>query len=124
MKHICVLIFFNLFAIAIYCQRGYYSTDSVTTSGVLLIDGGKYSNSRFVMVKMKGDYLKLTPDTVQEYSFNNGRVYKSFDVILDTMPERFFLKRLAEGKIELYYLSAGGVKAGIILIIRIVQNRY
>lgn len=111
MKRICILLFLNLFAIAIYGQRGYYSTDSVTTSGVLLIDGGKYSNSRFVLVKMKKETIKLSPDTVLEYSFNNGRVYKSFNVILDSLPERFFFKRLVEGRLELYYLSASEGKS-------------
>jgi hypothetical protein len=87
-------------------QFDYYTTDSIKTHGIKLIDGGDYANSRVCQVKRGDEIVNYFPDEISEYGFKNGRIYVSFPVLSDGKITRYFFKRLVDGKINFYYLGA------------------
>jgi hypothetical protein len=111
MKRFLYFILINLFVINTYGQKGYYSTDSITFSGIDLVDGSIKMNQRFCQIKKGEEILKYSPYEVKEYGFQNGLTYKSFEIKLNDQVTRYFLERVIEGKINLYLLrTEGGVK--------------
>lgn len=105
----CTLIF-NLFSIFTFGQSDFYSTDSTILSGIQLLDGGEIDNARFCQVKQSENILKYSPYEIKEFGFSDGRIYRSFQVENNDTISRYFLERLFEGKVNLYYLK---VKRGI-----------
>lgn len=82
----------------------YYSTDSTTIAGIVLVEGNDIENSRFCQIKEGDKVIIYTPYEVKEYRFKNGRTYKSFPIKINDTISRYFLEKLVEGKTNLYYL--------------------
>jgi hypothetical protein len=80
--------------------------DTVIKVGCNLVDGGDIVNSRFCQVKKGEMVIKYSPDEVKEYGFKSGRTYRSFAIPLNDQTNRYFLERLVNGKVNLYYLKA------------------
>jgi len=82
----------------------YYSTDSTTIAGIVLVEGNDIENSRFCQIKEGDKVIIYTPYEVKEYRFKNGQTYKSFPIKINDTISRYFLEKLVEGKTSLYYL--------------------
>jgi hypothetical protein len=108
------LLFFNLLSLIISGQADYISTDTSTTSGIKLIDGGEILNSRFCQVKVKQKIVQYSPLEIHEFGFTDGRVYISKEIKLTDSSERVFLERLSSGRINLYYYKSKGSKIYIL----------
>jgi hypothetical protein len=110
MRKTYLLIILCLFTFSLFGQPGYFLTDSTKSSGVFLILGG-IENTYFCEVKQGNGSIKYTPSEINEYGFENGPVYKSFDITIDSKQQRYFFEQLVSGDICLYYLSLkGGIK--------------
>ena len=90
-------------------QAEYYSKDSIKkVGGFKLIDCGPALNAKQCLVKIEQNTVAYTPEEVIEYQFKNGRFYKSFAVKSDEQKKYYFLERIVNGKLILYYLKAEG----------------
>jgi len=108
-KQLFFLLIINLLSITVFsqkeCTKDYYSTDSSMVNGITIISGNDFTNSRYCQVIKGGNLIQLSPNEITEYGFKNGRVYKSFDVVVDNITKRYFLERLTKDKIGLYYFK-------------------
>jgi hypothetical protein len=95
------LLSFNAFS-----QSEYFATDSMTSVGIKLIDGGDIDNSRFCQVKQGERVIRYSPREVKEFKFKDGRIYFSRNIKIDNEEKKVFLERLNEGSINLYYYKA------------------
>lgn len=100
----CIL-FLNLLPLTISGQNEYISTDSKTTIGIKLVDGGDVLNSRFCQVKKRNNIIKYSPYEIEEFGFKDGRVYLSKEIQLSDSVQKVFLERLSKGKANLYYFK-------------------
>ena len=101
----------TLFGQVAYSQNSdYIATDSSVTSGIKLVKGLDKENAQFIRVKAENEVLKYSPAQLKEYGFKNGEVYVAFDVVINGKNERYFLKRVVNGGISLFYLK---LKAGV-----------
>jgi hypothetical protein len=98
---ICCIALFTL-SIKSQAQNDYYATDSLIISGVKLVEGGEIINSRFCQIKKGESIIRFTPEEITEYGFGNGVSYFSREIKLNGTPVRVFLRRLVQGKINLY----------------------
>jgi len=78
--------------------------------GVKLINGGELVNSRLCQVQLGEKTTEYTPYEVEEYGFENGRIYVSKEIRLADSPQRVFLERLHKGETSLFYYRQKGVK--------------
>lgn len=99
-----------LITIIVKGQSEYFSTDSSTSVGIKLKDGGDLINSQLCQVKEGDKVIQYTPYEVKEYGFKNGRVYISKEISIADSTEKVFLERLYKGETTLYYYKGKGVK--------------
>lgn len=102
MKNFLFVLFISLFPLFLYAQRGYYSIDSTTFSGIKLKDDGNL-NFKFCQVRKGNQIIRFSPDEIESYGFNDRRFYKAFTIEVKNRQERYFLQRLVRGKVNLYY---------------------
>lgn len=115
MKQFILVIIVLIFTIPVFGQRGYYGTDSTMSVGIELRDLG-ISNSYFCSVKKGDDIIKFTPYEVSDYGFDQGLIYKAFDILIDEKKERYFFEQMVKGNINLYILRLkGGISKYYIL---------
>jgi hypothetical protein len=100
-----LLFTFNLVFLysLLVAQNDYFSTDSLSSYGIKLIDGGAYKNSMQCEVKKGERSIIYGPDKVVEFGFSDGRVYVRKSIRIDTIERKVFLERLVRGKINLYF---------------------
>jgi hypothetical protein len=101
-KQILILIL-NILSINLFCQKGYYFSDSTSSYGIYIVDGGARSNSKICQVKQKDRIVIFTPDELKEYGFENGKTYISKKIQINDSNQQVFLERVFSGKINLYY---------------------
>jgi len=105
-----IILTLILSTIIVKGQSEYFSTDSSTSFGIKLIDGGDLINSQFCVVKQGDKTIKYTPNEVKEFGFKDGRVYISKEIQIIDSSIRVFLERLHKGETVLYYYKGKGVK--------------
>ena len=110
MRILYIIFIVALLPILSFGQRGYFSTDSLTSVGVKLIDSGDLINSQFCQVKKGDKVVRYTPHEVKEYGFADGRVYVSMEIHIADSSKRVFLERLHKEKTNLYYYKGNKVK--------------
>lgn len=104
MKYINVLIsVLFLYGVEAYSQNDYFSTDSIKSVGVKLVNGGSIDNSSFCQVKTGDSVFKYSPDLVKEYGFSGGRVYISKPIMCSDSVRNVFMERLVKGKTSLFF---------------------
>lgn len=104
MKGICLyILFLGLFSLNLSGQSGYIIYDSTMTAGLKLIDNGPILNSRYIQVREKRNIIKYTPYELDEFGFNDGRIFVSRNIQVFDSSRRVFLERLSKGKANLYY---------------------
>jgi len=116
---IWVVFFFPIF---IYGQTGFYSADSIISTGIKLIDGGELINSKYCQIQKGNDIIQFSPLEVNEYGFNSGSNYKSFQLNINDTTSHYFLERLSDGKIKLYYLKSESGKIFFYLTVKDSAN--
>lgn len=109
MKFFLFVLFISLFPLFLYAQRGYYSIDSTTFSGIKLIDGGNL-NFKICQIRKGSKKIQYSPDQVKSYGFNDRRFFKAFTIEVKDRQERYFLELLIPGKVNLYYAVVEGEK--------------
>lgn len=103
-KRWIVMILFTSLAQFTYSQRSsYIATDTSAQSGLQLIEGSARTNARFIQSKKGHEVIKYYPDQLKEYGLKDGTVYESTRISVSGQGKHVFLKRLEEGKINLYY---------------------
>lgn len=107
MKKYLLFLLISVFATSLYAQRGYYTIDSTTYSGVKLIDGGKM-NFKLFQVRKTAEKIQYSPEQVFSYGFNDRRFYKAFSIDVNGKQERYFLQLLVPGRVNLYYAVIEG----------------
>jgi len=96
-----LVLFF--FPIVLQGQQNYYITDSSKVEGVSLITGGNMINYQYCQILDNDKIIKLTPDEVKEYGFDNGKVFVSKEIEDMFKTKRVFLELLSSGDINLYF---------------------
>ncbi len=107
MKRIILTLLIVFPALLSKAQSDYYATESSVVVGVTIIDQGAFSNARSCMVKKGNEYVKYTPYELTEYQ-TKGTVYVSKEIEHNGEQKRFFLERLADGEVSLYYFRERG----------------
>lgn len=110
MKHYCITFLFSLLPTLFFGQEEYFSTDTTSTHGIKLVDGGDLINSQFCQVKKGAKTIQYTPYEVKEFGFKDGRVYISKEIQIADSSKRVFLERLKKGNTTLFYYSGKGLK--------------
>lgn len=103
---ILLLILYQCISNVLYCQKSFYTTDSVANYGVSIISNDRRTNSiQFLVEKNNGDVCQFTPHEVKYYCIDGKLFYKSFEIFRDSITsERYFLNRLVDGHYSLYVL--------------------
>lgn len=109
MKNLFALLIFCLFTFPLLGQDGFYSSDSLLVVGLKLIDNG-ILNHYTCSVSSDSGIVLFTPDEINEYGLNDGRVYEAFNVTVGNVVERYFLEQYVDGKVSLYALKLKGSK--------------
>lgn len=110
MKQLLLLFIIAYLPIYTFGQSDYFTNKNSISTGIKLVKGGELMNSKFCQVEDGKNIIRYTPHEVNEFGFQDGRVYVSKDIkIADTL-KRVFLERLNQGKITLYYYRAKGIK--------------
>jgi hypothetical protein len=107
MKHIIILILILVITLPIFAQKGYYSSAERVVAGVEIINTG-INNTYYCSLKEEDEVYKFSPYDIYEYGIKSGHIYKAFDVIIDGVKERYFLRHIVEGEIDLYHLKLKG----------------
>ncbi len=110
MKHLYIIFTISLLPILSFGQSEYFSTDSSTSVGIKLIDGGDLINSQFCQVKKGEKTIQYTPYEVKEFGFKDGQIYISKEIQIADSSKRVFLERLHKGNITLYFYRGKGIK--------------
>lgn len=110
MKKCYTIALIVLIPILSYGQGEYFTTDSLTSFGLKLIDNGDLMNSRICEVKIKDKIVQYSPYEVKEYGFKNGRVYKSREIQLGDSTQKVFMECLTSGETTLFYYRGKGIK--------------
>lgn len=110
MKHLYIIFLISLLPTLSYGQREYFSTDSTSSYGIKLVDGGDLINSQLCQVKKGDKILQYTPCEVKEFGFKDGRVYVSKEIQIADSSKRVFLERLEKGNTTLYYYRGKKLK--------------
>jgi outer membrane protein W len=100
----------TLLPILSFGQSEYFSTDSTSSYGIKLVDGGDIINSQLCQVKKGDKVLQYTAYEVKEFGFKDGRVYVSKEIQIADSSKRVFLERLEKGNTTLYYYRGKGLK--------------
>jgi len=77
--------------------------DTVSVIGIQLKDEGELVNAQFCQIVKGEKIIKYTPYEIREYGFKDGRVYISYDVIVNETKKKVFLEQVVKGNISLYY---------------------
>lgn len=101
-------IFCNFFYLS-YGQSGFYTTKSTGYEGITIEFGTGISNASECRVKMKDTVLTFSPAEVISYGIRGEKVYYSKEVNYGNTTQKYFLERINNGKINLYFLAT---KAG------------
>ncbi len=110
MKHLYTIFLISLLPILSFGQSEYFSTDSTSSYGIKLVDGGDLINSQFCQVKKGDKTIQYTPYEVKEFGFKDGRVYISKEIQIADTSKRVFLERLHKGNTTLYYYKRKTIK--------------
>lgn len=109
MKKTIFLLIILLSPIFLFAQRGYYSIDSTSFTGIKLIDGGNL-NFKICQIRKGEKIIQYSPEQVKSYGFNDRRFYKAFSIDVNGRQEKYFLQLLVPGKLALYYAVVEGEK--------------
>lgn len=109
MKKFLFFLFICLLPSILFAQRGYYSIDSTTYTGIKMIDGGNL-NFKSCQIRKGEKKIQYSPDQIKSYGFNDRRFYKAFSIDVNGRQERYFLQLLIPGKVNLYYAVIEGEK--------------
>lgn len=110
MKHLYIIFLISLLPILSFGQSEYFSTDSTSSYGIKLVDGGNMINSQLCQVKKGDKILQYTPYEVKEFGFKDGRVYISKEIQIADSSKRVFLERLNKGNTTLFYYKGKGIR--------------
>ena len=89
----------------LFAQAGYYVRDTTIQAGVKPVDQGALKNARGMIIDYKTRTDRFTPEEIQEYGFPDGRVFFSRVISVDGQPQRVFLERIGQGKLDLWYFA-------------------
>lgn len=107
MKQIILTLLIVFPALLSKAQGDYYATDSSAVIGMKIIDQGAYLNARVCVVEERDQKIEFTPYEITEYQ-TKGTVYVSKEIEHNGEQKRFFLERLADGEVSLYYFRERG----------------
>ena len=104
------IIIFCILLIPAFCfaQHSYVELDTISYAGVKVIDQGKRLNALTCQwQKRKNEVVNLSPYEARSYS-TGGVVYVAKDIKINGKEGRFFLERMATGKLTLYFIKNEG----------------
>jgi hypothetical protein len=98
----CITLLVFFIPLAASSQSNYFVKDSVTSTGISLVDGKEMVNHRVCRVRDGSTIQEYTPWQVKEYGFRDGRIYLAKDVPLPDSTQRVFLEQLVYRKLYYY----------------------
>lgn len=98
---LCILAVFSTGKLN--AQQDYVIMDGVRFDNVKLWDPGDWSNTNRCILRIGDSAVVYTPHQVQEYGFKDGRVYYASDVMVKEEMKKVFLRKLVDGKTDLYF---------------------
>ncbi len=108
MKNLTITLLFMLFSFFSFSQKytqGYILTNSGDTlKGELLVQN-EVSASKNCIVRFQGEEEKkmYLPFEIIEYKYNDGSLFVSKEIFIDSVKAKVFLRALFKGAAELYY---------------------
>jgi hypothetical protein len=88
--------------------KGYISTAEAITFGLKIIDQGKIKNSELCRVDNGNKFTEYSPDEILEYRINDKQVYRSFPITGYDFEKRYFLERIIQSNVDIYFLLQKG----------------
>ena len=104
------IVLFCILWIPAFCfaQQGNLEFDTITYVGAKVINQGERLNALSCQwQKTKDIVVNLTPYEVMSYE-TNGKEYIAKDIKINGKEDRFFLEKLASGKLTLFYINNDG----------------
>ncbi len=99
----------SFFPVVCFSQANYLVTDSISSFGIRLVDGGIIQNMRVCQVRVDDEVIKYSPYEVLEYGFSDGRTFVSREIQISGSSFRTFLKVLHQEEFTLYYFRDRGI---------------
>lgn len=110
MKHLYIIFLISFLHLVSFAQNEYYLAEGAKVVGIKLFDSSELMNSQFCQVKKVNKIIQYTPFEVEEFGFDDGRVYVSKEIHIADSSKRVFLERLQKGNTTLYYYRGKGIK--------------
>ncbi len=104
-KNIFFITFILLITTISSKSQIYIRRDSAISYLNKIVDQIDAENSVRCIVKTGEKLTIYTPDEISEYKLEDSRVYVSREIIYNGEPRKFFLERLVDDSISLYYLK-------------------
>jgi hypothetical protein len=109
-NRLLIIYFLILQGCAIHLHRRLHDSDYYIKGPKKIVeqlsDYGK-NNFRGCYPKGKGEDFYYTADQVSEFGFNDGKVYLSSFITIDSLTQKVFLRRLVKGNSTLFYYAEG-----------------
>lgn len=107
-NYLIILLIICCFNPTTFGQKDYYVKDKQVYTDINLINM-PYRNATYGQMTVKDSIVKLMPNEVEEYGFKDGTVHQSFSIVIDSLPEKYFVKRMLKGRINLYTILIAGI---------------
>jgi len=88
----------------------YIKKDSTITYLTKIIDANDYENSLICRVEINDNIIQYSPLDITEYKTNDGRLYISHQINYRGTNQNFFLEKLVNDSVSLYYLKTKNEK--------------
>lgn len=80
-----------------------------TIRGIILLKPDNELVKRLIFTNCAGVQSEYLPTAIQAFYINDdNRFFESREILIDSLPERFFLRCLVKGEASLYILRSGG----------------
>jgi len=107
-NYLIILLIICCFNSTTFGQKSYYVKDKQVYTDITLLNV-PYRNATYGQMTTNDSIVKLMPIEVEEYGFEDGTVFQSFSIVIDSLPEKYFLKRMLIGRINLYTILIAGI---------------
>jgi len=95
-------------------QVDYFKRNGELNYNITLVKGDNLHNFQYCERVVNDSIIRMSPDSVVEYGFDDGRVFVSRDIVVNDsgIIAKVFLQRLVDGETRLYYYKGDPLKQG------------
>jgi len=105
LQKIILILVLTFWVLGLKAQDAYIIKDTVITYLSKIVESSDFDNSRVCTYESGDELVNLTPYEVDKYKTNGGRIYVSKQITVFDKTERFFLEKIVDDSVSLYYLK-------------------